>query len=64
VVDREYQYLYLQAFEGGADLRRGLKAWFEFYNSERPHQAHGGGHRIKCTENFSGLKRPLEASTD
>jgi len=38
----KYQYLYLRAFEGGADLRSGLKSWFEFYNSEWPHQAHGG----------------------
>ena len=42
----KYQDLYLQAFEGGADLGRELKSWFEFYNSERPHQAHGG--RTKC----------------
>ncbi|OGG96367.1 MAG: hypothetical protein A2527_02055 [Candidatus Lambdaproteobacteria bacterium RIFOXYD2_FULL_50_16] len=38
----KYQYLYLHTFDGGADLRKGLKAWFDFYNSERPHQAHGG----------------------
>jgi putative transposase len=35
----KYQYLYLHAFEGGMDLRRGLGEWFGFYNQERPHQA-------------------------
>jgi len=38
----KYQYLYLHVFEGGSALRKGLKSWFEFYNHERPHQAHGG----------------------
>ena len=35
----KYQYLYLWSFENGAQLRRGLRRWFEFYNRERFHQA-------------------------
>lgn len=35
----KYQYLYLRAFEGGKDLRKGLKKWFQFYNQDRPHQS-------------------------
>lgn len=35
----KYQYLYLYAFEDGADLRQGLKNWFRFYNQERFHQS-------------------------
>jgi putative transposase len=35
----KYQYLYLRAFEGGKDLRKGLKKWFRFYNRERSHQS-------------------------
>ena len=35
----KYQYLYLRAFEGGKDLRKGLKKWFQFYNRERSHQS-------------------------
>jgi len=35
----KYQYLYLRAFEGGRDLRKGLKKWFQFYNRDRSHQS-------------------------
>jgi putative transposase len=33
------QYLYLWSFDNGAELRKGLNWWFNFYNSERPHQS-------------------------
>lgn len=35
----KYQYLYLHAFNDGAELRQGLKDWFRFYNKERFHQS-------------------------
>ncbi len=35
----KYQYLYLRAFDGGKDLRKGLKKWFQFYNQDRSHQS-------------------------
>ena len=35
----KYHYLYLHAFEGGTDLKNGLRNWFTFYNRERSHQA-------------------------
>lgn len=35
----KYHYLYLRSFDNGTDLREGLGRWFEFYNSERSHQA-------------------------
>lgn len=35
----KYHYLYLRSFDNGTDLRQGLGRWFEFYNSERSHQA-------------------------
>jgi len=35
----KYHYLYLHAFEGGSDLRNGLKEWFRFYNEDRFHQS-------------------------
>jgi putative transposase len=35
----KYQYLYLWSFNNGTELRQGLDQWFEFYNSERCHQA-------------------------
>lgn len=38
----KYHYLYLRAFENGSDLRKGLRQWFVYYNSERFHQSLGG----------------------
>ena len=35
----KYENVYLQAYEDGATLRKGLKAYFEFYNDERFHQS-------------------------
>jgi len=35
----KYQYLYLWSFDNGAELRKGLEQWFNFYNWERSHQA-------------------------
>jgi len=35
----KYQYLYLWSFDNGAELRKGLEHWFNFYNCERSHQA-------------------------
>jgi putative transposase len=35
----KYHYLYLHAFNNGAELRQGLKNWFNFYNQERFHQS-------------------------
>ena len=34
----KYHYLYLQTFDSGIELRRGLTSWFQFYNNQRPHQ--------------------------
>jgi putative transposase len=35
----KYQYIYLWSFDNGAELRKGLGRWFNFYNSERSHQS-------------------------
>ena len=37
----KYHFLYLHAFNNGAELRQGLKNWFNFYNQERFHQSLG-----------------------
>ncbi len=34
----KYEYLYLHAFEGGTELRAGLRSWVQWYNRQRPHQ--------------------------
>ena len=35
----KYEDVYLKAYETGGELRRGLSAYFAFYNTERTHQA-------------------------
>ncbi len=33
---------YLQAFETGSEARRGIGAWVDYFNRERPHSGIGG----------------------
>ncbi len=35
----KYHYFYLRTFDSGAQLRKGLKKWFQYYNQERFHQS-------------------------
>ena len=35
----KYENVYLKAYETGSELCRGLAEYFEFYNTERSHQA-------------------------
>ncbi len=35
----KYERVYLHAFETGSDVRRSLKHWIDFYNTERPHSS-------------------------
>ena len=37
----KYEEVYLKAYQNGSEARRGIKAYLEFYNRERPHQALG-----------------------
>ncbi len=38
----KYACIYLHAFSGGRDARRGIGDWMIFCNHRRPHAAHGG----------------------
>ena len=38
----KYECVYLQAFETGSEARRGIGAWIDYYNRERPHSGIGG----------------------
>ena len=38
----KYEEIYLKDYESVAELVAALRAYFEFYNRERPHQSHGG----------------------
>ena len=35
----KYEYIYLNAFEGGSELNKGLTEWFRYYNNERIHSS-------------------------
>lgn len=37
----KYEYVYLYSQDNVKDLQAGLKAYFEYYNNERPHQSLG-----------------------
>ncbi len=38
----KYECVYLQAFETGTEARRGIGAWINYYNEERPHSGFAG----------------------
>jgi len=38
----KYEDIYLHAYETPSDVKQGLKRYFEFYNTCRPHRAHTG----------------------
>ena len=37
----KYEEVYLKAYQNGAEARKGIGAYLDFYNRERPHQALG-----------------------
>lgn len=38
----KYECVYLHAWSGGSEARRGIDAWIDFYNQRRPHTALAG----------------------
>jgi putative transposase len=55
----KYEEVYLKAYETVAEARRGIGLWFEFYNSQRPHQALD---RLTPDEVYAGLTSLPEAA--
>ena len=37
----KYEEVYLKAYRNGSEARRGIDAYVDFYNPERPHQSLG-----------------------
>ncbi|MBI9077526.1 MAG: transposase [Desulfatibacillum sp.] len=52
----KYYYVYLQEFEDGIQLRKGLAGWFDFYNKERSLQSLDAR---TPNETYFGLPGPL-----
>ena len=46
----KYEEVYLKAYESIAEARRGLREYFEFYNSRRRHKVLTEGHRMGLLE--------------
>ena len=51
----KYECVHLNEFEDGAALREGLRAWIDFYNSERPHSS--VDHKTPDEAYFEGLSK-------
>jgi|TARA_B100001964_G_C14175284_1_gene573526 putative transposase len=61
----KYECVYLHAFSGGGDARRGIGEWIDFYNNRRPHSAHGGAtpagvYRDRLSASGPGLRPALQ----
>jgi len=52
----KYKYLYLWTFDNGAQLRSGLRRWYQMYNQERSHQALDN---LTPDEVYYGLPHPF-----
>lgn len=37
----KYECVYLHAFKTGSQAKRQIGRWMDYYNTERPHSAHG-----------------------
>lgn len=55
----KYEDVYLRGYEAVPELERGLTAYFQFYNEERPHQ--GLGYRTPAEVHASGIERPSKS---
>ena len=52
----KYECVYLHAFSGGREAKTGIGKWIDFYNSQRPHKAHGG----QTPSKVYGAGRPMD----
>ena len=59
----KYEEVYLKAYESGSQARAGLGAYFDFYNTSRPHQALGYKAPAEVYAGQPGGTAPDEATT-
>jgi len=53
----KYEYIYLNAFGNGKELRQGLVQWFKYYNTERIHSSLDWNTPDEIYNGYSHLKR-------
>ena len=56
----KYEEVYLKAYRNGSEARRGIDAYLDFYNRERPHQSL----RYLTPSQEFAAGRPLRCLTD
>ena len=52
----KYEWVYLNAFETGSEMRAGISKWLAYYNVERPYSTHG---ILTPDEAYASKKEPL-----
>ena len=55
----KYEEVYLKAYENGAEARRGIEDYFQFYNQQRPHDVL---ERFTPDEVYAGVPTQREAA--
>ena len=53
----KYEDIYTRDYENVAELVKGLRNYFEFYNNERPHQSFGGRTPAEVYRGASELRK-------
>ena len=51
----EYEEIYLNEYGSIIELRKALRNYFHFYNTEQPHQTFDGATPLKCTKQRDGV---------
>ena len=69
----KYEEVYLKAYRDGSEARRGIDAYLDFYNRERPHQSLGyrtpaqvfaSGRPLRCLPDQPSALSSREATSD
>ncbi len=50
----KYEEIYLNDYESTQELRKALRKYFHFYNTERPHQTFNGATPLECYKQSIG----------
>jgi hypothetical protein len=56
----KYEYIYLNAFETGSEMRAGTSKWLAYYNSGCPHSTHGISPPYEAYASKTETSRPNE----
>ena len=60
----KYECVFLNAFETGAEARKGIGSWIRYYNSRRPHSTHRGRTPSQAYDTLTPAMDLVSVSTD